>query len=203
MSRLPQTINKAQGQTLERVGIYLPDPCFTHGQLYVAASRVGLPTQLRFAVPCDERTGTFRTRNIVFREILTGELDGIRAEQTTTGVDWTYDLEEDTSFVHSRHHGGGDEFHFCGPEPEPDEDAGPEWSAAVRALEAAEEAARQEYGRLVRLQHDDGAGAFDLAFYRQQARERVRQAACAKVAAMEAECAECAASEDEEDMHEG
>ena len=58
------TINKAQGQTLERVGIYLPEPCFTHGQLYVAASRVGLPEHLRFAVPIDKDTGTFRTCNV-------------------------------------------------------------------------------------------------------------------------------------------
>ena len=63
------TVNKAQGQTLKRVGVYLPR--LVHGQLYVAASRVGLPAHLRFAVPWDEETGSFRTRNIVFRDALT------------------------------------------------------------------------------------------------------------------------------------
>ncbi|XP_062186720.1 uncharacterized protein LOC133890331 [Phragmites australis] len=32
------TINKAQGQTVPHVGIYLPNPVFSHGQLYVALS---------------------------------------------------------------------------------------------------------------------------------------------------------------------
>nr|XP_047129687.1 uncharacterized protein LOC105845535 [Hydra vulgaris] len=30
------TINKSQGQTFERVSVYLKKPCLTHGQLYVA-----------------------------------------------------------------------------------------------------------------------------------------------------------------------
>ena len=33
------TVNKSQGQTLQEVGIYIRQPCFSHGQLYVAFSR--------------------------------------------------------------------------------------------------------------------------------------------------------------------
>lgn len=64
------SINKSQGQTLARVGVDLTDGCFTHGQLYVAASRVGNAAHLRFAVEPNE-DGDFRTRNVVFREALT------------------------------------------------------------------------------------------------------------------------------------
>ena len=64
------TIHKAQGQTLARIGVFLPQPCFSHGQLYVAASRVGHPDHLRFAVERDDN-GEHRTRNVVYREALT------------------------------------------------------------------------------------------------------------------------------------
>ena len=39
------TINKSQGQSYKVVGIHLPQPCFVHGQLYVALSRCGYPPE--------------------------------------------------------------------------------------------------------------------------------------------------------------
>jgi hypothetical protein len=44
------TINKSQGQTLKAVGAYLPKSVFTHGQLYVAFSRVGSPGAVKVFV---------------------------------------------------------------------------------------------------------------------------------------------------------
>eukprot|EP00959_Pyramimonas_sp_CCMP1952_P423188 8864666-Pyramimonas_sp.AAC.1 len=45
------TINKAQGQTLKQVGLYLPSPVFSHGQLYVAFSRVASSSCIKVLVP--------------------------------------------------------------------------------------------------------------------------------------------------------
>jgi len=44
------TINKAQGQTLQIVGVYLPKPVFCHRQLYVAFSRCGSRRGVRVLV---------------------------------------------------------------------------------------------------------------------------------------------------------
>ena len=61
------TVNKAQGQTLGRVAVVLEEAVFGHGQLYVAASRVGCAAGLKFAVPA-QRGG--RTKNVVYRDVL-------------------------------------------------------------------------------------------------------------------------------------
>jgi ATP-dependent DNA helicase PIF1 len=66
------TINKAQSQTLDFVGIYLPEPVFTHGQLYVALSRVASADRTKVFVKNGHlkgNKGTY-TRNVVFSEVL-------------------------------------------------------------------------------------------------------------------------------------
>ena len=61
------TINKSQGQTLKFAGIWLRGQVFTHGQLYVACSRVGAPNNLKFALMQDQNS---KADNIVFKEVL-------------------------------------------------------------------------------------------------------------------------------------
>ncbi|CAI0468644.1 unnamed protein product [Linum tenue] len=65
------TINKSQGQTLHSVGVYLPKPVFSHGQLYVAISRVKSAAGLRFLILNDDKTPFNHTRNIVYSEAFT------------------------------------------------------------------------------------------------------------------------------------
>ncbi|CAI0422977.1 unnamed protein product [Linum tenue] len=65
------TINKSQGQTLDKVGIYLPDPVFSHGQLYVGVSRVRSTNGLRILIDNPADIPGDYTRNIVFREAFT------------------------------------------------------------------------------------------------------------------------------------
>lgn len=61
------TINKAQGQSLEHLGIDLRRPVFTHGQLYVAMSRATNVENISVLLgENDER----QTRNVVYPEVL-------------------------------------------------------------------------------------------------------------------------------------
>jgi ATP-dependent DNA helicase PIF1 len=63
------TISKSQGQTLNRVGIYLMTHCFTHGMRYVAASRVDNPNNLKLFIPdIEDKEGL--TTSINFAAVL-------------------------------------------------------------------------------------------------------------------------------------
>ena len=65
------TINKSQGQTLTTVGVYLKKPVFTHGQLYVAISRVTSKNGLKILIEHDDGNCTDTTKNIVYPEVFT------------------------------------------------------------------------------------------------------------------------------------
>lgn len=66
------TINKSQGQTLKTAGLYLPNPVFSHGQLYVAISRVTSPTGLKILIVNKDEIPKDVTKNIVYKEIFNG-----------------------------------------------------------------------------------------------------------------------------------
>ena len=58
------SINKSQGQSLKVAGVNLETPCFSHGQLYVACSRVGTGKNLYLLAPDG------KTKNVVYRTAL-------------------------------------------------------------------------------------------------------------------------------------
>ena len=72
------TINKSQGQSLKSVGIWLPNPVFSHGQLYVALSRVSDPALCFVAIKPLKDQPPNATRNIVFKEVLMGCVPGVQ-----------------------------------------------------------------------------------------------------------------------------
>ena len=69
------TINKAQGQTIPNVGVYLPESVFYHGQLYVALSRGISRVNTKILVnPVKAFTSDgIYTSNVVFKEVLCDE----------------------------------------------------------------------------------------------------------------------------------
>ena len=72
------TINKSQGQSIKKIGIYLPQPVFSHGQLYVAFSRVENPDNIKVFVEnlpnvqgvLPRHEGNY-TDNIVYKDVFT------------------------------------------------------------------------------------------------------------------------------------
>ena len=65
------TINKSQEQRFDRSGLLLPQPVFSHGQLYIAFSRVRSLTSAKIQLIKEEKNSEKnKTKNIVFKEIL-------------------------------------------------------------------------------------------------------------------------------------
>jgi len=62
------TINKSQGQSVSYVGVDMKSSVFTHGQFYVAVSRVRSVYNIK--VIWDEKLGDGITKNVVYPEIL-------------------------------------------------------------------------------------------------------------------------------------
>jgi len=68
------TINKVQGQTFSKVGIYMQRPCFSYGQLYVTMSKARRFTDVKVEIINNARQSNHRggmyTPNVVHRQIL-------------------------------------------------------------------------------------------------------------------------------------
>ena len=71
------TAHKSQGQTFNKVGIYLPSQFFSHGQLYVALSRVGrandveiMSEPVNVADNANLPENNFLIKNVVYDEVL-------------------------------------------------------------------------------------------------------------------------------------
>nr|KAJ0184827.1 hypothetical protein LSAT_V11C900493950 [Lactuca sativa] len=64
------TINKSQGQLLRKIGIYLLQPVFAHGQLYVAFSRATSPDSIKILINNSDTSKNNETKNVVFKDLL-------------------------------------------------------------------------------------------------------------------------------------
>ncbi|XP_031247863.1 uncharacterized protein LOC116105595 [Pistacia vera] len=63
------TINKSQGQSLKTVGLYVKHQVFTHGQLYVALSRVTSRKGIKILLVQQQHEPEENLRNIVFKQV--------------------------------------------------------------------------------------------------------------------------------------
>ena len=75
------SINKSQGQTLSKVGLYLKNHVFAHGQLYVALSRVSSAENICVYIFQNDiepkhgfSNGKWYTKNLVYQQLLQEEI---------------------------------------------------------------------------------------------------------------------------------
>ena len=66
---IAMTMSKLQGQPYDRIGIYLRNEVFSHGQLYVALSCGRHPANINVANDNNEVVGT--VKNFVYHEVFT------------------------------------------------------------------------------------------------------------------------------------
>ena len=79
-------------QTLKRVGLYLDKPCFSHGQLYVAMSRVSKPQDITIYLDPEENQHGIQhdvayTRNVFYRGLIQKEIDKFKKTDDYEGDD--------------------------------------------------------------------------------------------------------------------
>ncbi|KIM65900.1 hypothetical protein SCLCIDRAFT_54687, partial [Scleroderma citrinum Foug A] len=60
------TFNSCQGLTLDRIGLDLTIPVFSHGQLYTAMSRIRHRTHVLIRLPPEQTS----TTNVTYHELL-------------------------------------------------------------------------------------------------------------------------------------
>ncbi|KAH1189293.1 ATP-dependent DNA helicase PIF1 [Glycine max] len=90
-------INKSQGLLLSMVGLYLPKPVFTHGQLYVALLRVNSTKGLKILIHDDEQKSMNSTTNVVFKECYSFVITSCREYLSSDSVDKS-ETNEDSYF---------------------------------------------------------------------------------------------------------
>ena len=74
------TIEKSQGQSLDKIGIYLSNKIFNHGQCYVAFSRVSAFSDVKVFDEMKEIEERTKCDNIVYKELLLQVYEGEEAK---------------------------------------------------------------------------------------------------------------------------